>query len=96
MTVAAEHVPLTCSVVRQEMRGVTLNFPSGKTEPGYQWRLLLRYPATATTAAEDRWTEWALLSPEMLDALMVQWAQFLVQHGHSGWVKGPPAGTPIQ
>lgn len=74
-------VVLQAVIQKQEIRGVIHQFPSGPVE-GYEWRLLLAYPATQTSAPRTEWTKWVFGSHQVVEQMLAQWNEYLKTHGH--------------
>ena len=77
---------LLCVIQRQEIRGVVHRFDSGPVE-GYEWRLLVRYPATAQAPSRTEWTQW-IFGFKSVESMLAQPRTHVRTQGHLA------AGTP--
>ena len=75
-------------IEEQEIRRITYHSPEGPVD-GYQWRLLLRFPATLDRPQKTEWTPWVFGSTLSVDQMMYQWNNFLTTHGHRQTSKPP-------
>lgn len=77
-------------IEEQDIRAVIHRFAAGPVE-GYEWRLRLSYPATATEPARTAWTKWVFGSNRSVEEMLAQWQRYLSTHGHLA--KSIPPGT---
>ena len=68
---------LTSVVEKQDIRAVTMHFHDGPVE-GYEWRLLVKYPATRESGPRSEWTAWVFGSRQSVDAMLAQWRQYIL------------------
>lgn len=78
---------LQCVIEEQEIRGITYTFPGGPVA-GYEWRLRVSYPATASHPSRTDWLPWVFGSHESVRAMMAQWSGYLAEN--------PPPDRPTQ
>lgn len=79
-------VSLTRTVVRQHIRAVTYQFPSGPVA-GFDFRLLVEYPATPEGPTRQEWTPWTFASRESAQKMLDQWQHYITLSGAQP--KGP-------
>jgi hypothetical protein len=84
-------IPLTCILEEQEIRGIIHKFPKGPIT-GYEWRLLVTYPATSTAGPQTEWTPWVFGSIQSVTKMLASWQDFLTTHGHLAQ-SAPPGST---
>jgi hypothetical protein len=78
-------------IEEQEIRSIIYHSPDGP-KPGYQWRLLLTFPATVTAIEKTEWTPWVFGTNRDVEMMLEQWKKYLATHGHLAHRK-PPDGS---
>ena len=86
-------VKIECFIEEQDIREFIYHSPNGPV-PGYQWRLLLCFPATIMEAEKTAWTPWVFGSCPSVEKMLEQWRAFLEIDGHLA--KQAPPGTSVQ
>jgi hypothetical protein len=84
---------LQCVIEEQEIRMTTYRFPDGPVE-GYEWRLRVSFPATATSPSRTEWLPWVFGSNRSVEGMLAQWQRFATTHGHLS--RSAPPDTSLQ